>query len=248
MSKAAKRERQKQNRELARAERERMVKRQRQMRSLRTLGFLLAPLVIIAVLIAVFSSSDNGTTTTTLATIETSEGTIVTKLDTENAPKASNRFIELAKQGYYDDKCIDRLAPDFVIQGGSPNCDQQGGEGNPVTGEVPTDNYPIGSLAGAKTGTDAPGTFDSQFFIVTGSQGATLPNDYARFGSVVSGLDVAQKIEQLPVEPGTEKPATKVTIVSVKISTTDKPVKAEKPPSNSTTTAPPADSTPPSAP
>ena len=92
-----------------------------------------------------------------------------------------------------------------MIQGGSPKCDQQGGAGTSVNGEVPTDNYPIGSLAAAKGGSDPAGTFDAQFFIVTGSQGATLPNDYARFGSVISGLDVAQKIEGLPTQPNSER-------------------------------------------
>ena len=74
-----------------------------------------------------------------------------------------------------------------MIQGGDPKGDGSGGPGYTVEGEVPTDHYPVGSLAAAKTGADPAGDFGSQFFIVTGAQGATLPNDYARFGTVTNG-------------------------------------------------------------
>ncbi|MEP6625356.1 MAG: peptidylprolyl isomerase, partial [Acidimicrobiia bacterium] len=84
-------------------------------------------------------------------------------------------------------------------------------------------HYPLGSLAAAKGGSDAPGTFDSQFFVVTGSKGSTLPNDYARFGTVIKGLDVARKIEGLPIVGGAAdgKPVTKITITSIRISKVD---------------------------
>ena len=234
VSKASKRERQKQNRELARVERERMMKRQRQMKSLRTLLILLSPLVVIGIVIALVSGDDKPTYTT--ATIETSEGTIVVGLETEVAPVATKRFISLADRKFYDDLCIDRVATDFMIQGGSPTCDTQGGEGNPVRGQVSPNSYPIGTLAGAKLESEPPGTFDSQFFIVTGTKGEELPNDYARFGTVLSGLDVARKIEGLPVKPGTETPVDKVTIKRIRIKTTDvKPSVSTSAPTSSTT-------------
>ncbi len=237
MSKTSKRERQKENRERARIERERMMKRDRRMKTARGVLFLLVPVVVIAIIISTVSGSDKKSfdkNKSYTATIETSEGTIVAALDAKQAPTATERFVELADQHYYDGKCFDRLSPDFVIQGGSPKCDQQGGEGHSVAGEVPTDHYPIGSLAAAKTGSDPAGTFDSQFFIMTGSKGATLPNDYARFGAVTSGLDVAQKIEKLAVKPGTEMPVARVTIKRIRITVTNQPI------ASTTTTAPPA--------
>jgi cyclophilin family peptidyl-prolyl cis-trans isomerase len=218
VSKAQKRERQKENRERAREERERLHKRDRQMKTFRSLLIILVPIMVILIIVSLTSSDDSSAAPSTYATIVTSAGTMVAKLDTQNAPVASKRFESLVKKGFYDGLCIDRLSPDFVIQGGSPTCNQQGGAGNPVKGEVPKDHYPLGSLAAAKGGTDPAGTFDSQFFVVTGSKGATLPNDYARFGKLVSGLDVAQAIEKLPVQPGTEKPANKITITKVTIS------------------------------
>jgi peptidyl-prolyl cis-trans isomerase B (cyclophilin B) len=66
-------------------------------------------------------------------------------------------------------------------------------------------------------GGDPNGTFDSQFFIVTGGQGTQLPPQYARFGRVVSGMDVAQKIEALAPATGDGPPTQKVTMDKVTI-------------------------------
>jgi cyclophilin family peptidyl-prolyl cis-trans isomerase len=236
VSKADKRERQRQNRELAKAERERLMKRDRRMRSLRGLLFVLVPIIAIFVIFQVTKSDDKkkssgpqrtfstapkqtiDPTKTYNATIATTEGTINVALDAKKAPKATNNFVFLARKGFYDKLCIDRASKDFVIQGGSPKCDQQGGPGYTVVGEVPTDNYPVGALAAAKGGNDPAGTMGSQFFIVTGSKGATLPNDYARFGSVTKGIDVAKAIEALAPTSGDGKPTKKVTIKKITIS------------------------------
>jgi cyclophilin family peptidyl-prolyl cis-trans isomerase len=147
-----------------------------------------------------------------------SSGCIVVALDTVTAPKAAGRFISLAKSGFYDGLTFHRVVPDFVIQGGDPNGDGSGGSGKPpVVGEVPKDGYPLGSLAAAKAGSDPDGTFDSQFFIITGEQGTKLPPQYARFGHVVSGMDVAQKIEALAPATGDGPPTQKVTMDKVAI-------------------------------
>ena len=151
------------------------------------------------------------------ARMETSEGTIVIELDTEHAPIAAGQFIRLARGRFYDGLTFHRVVPDFVIQAGDPSGTGGGGSGSSVVGEVPSDNYPIGALAAAKTAVDPPGTFDSQFFIVTGAQGATLPNEYARFGAVIDGLDVALAIEALAGPDGDGAPTRVVQIVSVSI-------------------------------
>ncbi|MGZ4689620.1 MAG: peptidylprolyl isomerase [Acidimicrobiia bacterium] len=236
MSKADKRERQRQNRELAKQERERLMKRDRRMRSLRGLLFVLVPVVALIVIISLLQGGDSKSKASTnprsfksapkmtidpnktyTASIETSKGNIDVALDAKAAPIATNNFVFLARKGFYDKLCFDRVSKDFVIQGGSPTCNQQGGPGYSVAGEVPTDHYPEGSLAAAKSGSEAAGTMGSQFFIVTGSKGATLPNDYARFGKVTTGLDVAKSIEALAPNTGDGKPTQKVTIKKVTI-------------------------------
>ncbi len=151
------------------------------------------------------------------AAIDTSCGTIELTLDVANAPVATNNFVFLAREGFYDGTTWHRVVSDFVIQGGDPEGTGSGGPGYEVTGETPTDGYPVGSVAAAKTGDAAPGSFGSQFFIVTGAQGANLSNDYARFGTVSDGLDVAQKIESYEDPTVPESPSETLYIFSVSI-------------------------------
>jgi peptidyl-prolyl cis-trans isomerase B (cyclophilin B) len=152
------------------------------------------------------------------ATITTNFGVITAELDTGHAPIAAGHFIELANKGFYDGLTWHRAVKDFVIQGGDPEGTGSGGSGSSVVGEVPTDHYPVGSLAAAKTGTDPAGTFDSQFFIVTGAdQGKSLPNEYASFGNVTSGMDVVKKIEAIPVNKDSDPGKGKATIETIAI-------------------------------
>lgn len=156
--------------------------------------------------------------TGTNANIETNFGCIVVALDTAHAPKAAGRFISLIKKGFYNGLTFHRVVPDFVIQGGDPKGDGTGGSGTPpVVGEVPTDGYPIGSLAAAKTSVDPDGTFDCQFFIISGPAGTQLPEQYARFGHVVSGMDVVQKINALAPASGDGPPTQRVTMEKVTV-------------------------------
>jgi peptidyl-prolyl cis-trans isomerase B (cyclophilin B) len=241
-----KRQRQKENTRLAREARERALRRQRQRKAAIRFSIIAIPFIALFVFLSVRGGDDKkasptttskpaATTTTvaidpskTYATIKTNFGNIMIEMDTKNAPKGSAHFVQLAKSGFYDGLKWHRAAKDFVIQGGDPKGDGTGGAGHPIVAEVPKDQYPLGSLAAAKTANDPAGTFDSQFFIVTGSQGATLPNDYARFGKVVSGLDVAQKIEALAPASGDGAPTKPATIEKITI---------KEPTATSTTTA-----------
>lgn len=258
----AKRQRQKQNTRAAREARE-ATQRRRRRKSAAIRAAVAAVVVALAVGIAAFVTGDDGDdtagdtsttvpgdTTTTVpvavsepdfaldsavdysARITTNFGEIVIDLD-ENAPVGAGHFVKLAKEGFYDGLTWHRAAADFVIQGGDPNGDGSGGYGQPVVAEVPTDNYPLGSLAAAKTATDPAGRFDSQFFIVTGSRGLTLPNEYARFGTVTSGLEAAQNIERLAPAEGDGPPTATATIDKVEI------IETPRPADTSTTTAVP---------
>lgn len=149
------------------------------------------------------------------ATIQTNMGTIKIRLDSKDAPVAAGRFIELARAGFYNGLTFHRVVPGFIIQGGDPKGDGTGVSGRPpVAGEVPADGYPAGSLAGAKLPTDPAGTFDCQFFIMIGG---SLPNEYARFGSVTAGMDVVHKIEALAPGGAEGRPTKKVTMDKVTI-------------------------------
>lgn len=150
------------------------------------------------------------------ATFTTSCGTITVALDAKGAPVATNNFVFLAGQHFYDGLTWHRDIPNFVIQGGDPKGDGSGGPGYSVQGEPPKDGYPLGALAAAKTDQEPAGTMGSQFYIVTGTNGMGLPNDYARFGVVTKGIDVARTIESFGNTAG--KPSRTLYIFKVSIS------------------------------
>lgn len=130
--------------------------------------------------------------------LETTEGDFTIDLDTEAWPVTANSFAYLAEQKFFDGLGFHRIVPDFVIQGGDPTGTGSGGPGYSLVETPPKDTtYPIGTVAMAKTGAEAPGTSGSQFFVVTGAQGESLPPDYAIAGKVSDGMDVVEAIGNL---------------------------------------------------
>jgi len=137
------------------------------------------------------------TAKTYTATIKTDLGTIVATLDAKADPVAVNSFVFLANKKYYNCLTFHRVIPQFMNQTGDPTGTGSGSVGYTVQGAVPataTPQYPIGSLAMAKTSAAPAGTTSNQFFIVAGSEGESLPPDYALFGQVTSGQSVVDAI------------------------------------------------------
>lgn len=130
--------------------------------------------------------------------METTEGDFTIELDTTNWPLTANSFAYLTEEEFYDGLGFHRIVPQFVIQGGDPTGTGSGGPGYSLVETPPQDTtYPIGTVAMAKTGAEAPGTSGSQFFIVTGAQGATLTPDYSIAGTVTEGMDIVEVIGNL---------------------------------------------------
>ena len=193
MSKAAKRERQRQNRETRRQIEEADQKRRKRFRTARNFAIVLAPIIIIFVVLQLRDSGGDDsdkksdaqskdtpqrtfsdpppmtidTAKQYTATFDTSEGEIVVALDAAAFPTGVNNFVFLAREKFYDGLRFSRAAKDFVIQAGSPKNDGIGGPGYSIVDEVPADGYQVGSVAYAKGGDEAAGTAGSQFFIVT---------------------------------------------------------------------------------
>ena len=148
------------------------------------------------------------------ATMTTSMGEIVIALDPIAAPKTVNSFVVLARYHYSDGLTVPRVIQRFVLQGGCPQGTGTGGPGYRFADELPKPGrYEIGSLAMANAG---PNTNGSQFFIISGPSGVSLPPAYALFGKVIKGLDVVDAIEKVETGRG-DKPVTDVVIESVVI-------------------------------
>src|SRR6187431_713980 len=152
------------------------------------------------------------------AEMVTSKGTMTIALDPSIAPNTVNNFVVLARYHYFDGIAFHRIIPGFVLQGGDPEGSGRGGPGYRFEDELPQrGQYEIGSLAMANAG---PNTNGSQFFIVSGRDGARLPPQYSLFGKVVKGLDVVEAIQNVPTDRG-DRPLEPVTIESVTIAVAD---------------------------
>ena len=152
------------------------------------------------------------------ATMDTSMGTIVISLDPINAPKTTSNFVFLALNHYYDGIIFHRIIKGFVCQAGDPQGSGMGGPGYRFEDELPKPGkYAIGSLAMANAG---PNTNGSQFFIISGQSGCTLPPLYSLFGQVVKGLDVVEAMQNVETD-GRDRPRTDVVINSVTITVAD---------------------------
>jgi cyclophilin family peptidyl-prolyl cis-trans isomerase len=157
------------------------------------------------------------------AAVRTDVGTFNISLDAKDSPATVNEFVFLAENHFYDCVVFHRVIQGFVVQGGDPSGSGSGGAGFTVQGEVPkSGSYPLYSVAMAKTSSEPNGTAGSQFYIVSGQQGTSLPPQYAFLGQVTSGQSVIQKIDHdgAPANDptGTGKPAVLHRMLSVTIS------------------------------
>jgi cyclophilin family peptidyl-prolyl cis-trans isomerase len=155
------------------------------------------------------------------ATFKTTTGTFDVSLDVTAAPKTVNNFVFLANKDYFNCGAFFRVIPGFVLQTGNPAQTNAGTQpGYTIPDELPTkatnpaQQYPLGSLVMANTG--QPNSGGSQFFIVSGPQGESLPNTYSLFGQVTSGMSVVSTIDKQGSTSGIP-PAVTQRIISVTI-------------------------------
>jgi cyclophilin family peptidyl-prolyl cis-trans isomerase/HEAT repeat protein len=127
--------------------------------------------------------------------IETEKGTIEIELNVLDAPITAGNFIALVRKGYFDGLTFHRVVPDFVIQGGDPRGDGEGGPGYTIRDELNQEPYLRGTVGMALSWRDTGG---SQFFITHGPQ-PHLDARYTVFGRVVSGMAFVDAINQWDV-------------------------------------------------
>jgi peptidyl-prolyl cis-trans isomerase B (cyclophilin B) len=137
------------------------------------------------------------------AIIKTKFGEMEIAFFPDKAPKHVENFITLAKSGFYNGTIFHRVIPGFMIQGGDPNTKDPkkpetygiGGPGHHVNAEFNDTPHRRGVLSMART--NDPNSAGSQFFIVV-KDSNFLDGQYTVFGEVVKGMEVADKIVNLP--------------------------------------------------
>lgn len=131
-------------------------------------------------------------------------GTITVELDADTAPITVTNFVNLAKDGFYDNLTFHRIMDGFVIQGGDPNGDGTGGADQTIKGEFSSNgveneiSHTRGTISMARV--QDPDSASSQFFIVQ-EDSDYLDGNYAAFGHVTSGMEIVDQIcKDVPVE------------------------------------------------
>jgi len=123
--------------------------------------------------------------------IETAYGTIEFELAVLDAPQTTRNFVELVKKGFFNGLEVHRVVANFVVQGGDPRGDGDGGPGYTIRDELNDRPYLRGTLGMAREWRDTSG---SQFFI-THSPQPHLDGRYTAFGHVVKGMEIVDRIK-----------------------------------------------------
>ncbi len=164
------------------------------------------------------------------ATLKTSMGDVVIRLQEDKAPKTVENFVGLAsgtkewtdpktgqkvKRPLYNGTIFHRVIPNFMIQGGDPLGRGTGGPGYKFADEFSADlrHNKAGILSMANAG---PNTNGSQFFITLGPT-PHLDNRHSVFGEVVQGQEVVVAIGNAPRGPN-DRPQKDVVLNEVVIS------------------------------
>ena len=133
-----------------------------------------------------------------IVTIEMENGGIIkAELYPGVAPNTVNNFISLINKGFYNGVIFHRVIPGFMIQGGDPKGQGIGGPGYSIKGEFTANRFENnlkhdrGVLSMARTMN--PNSAGSQFFIMV-EKAPHLDGQYASFGKVIEGMDVADAI------------------------------------------------------
>lgn len=155
-----------------------------------------------------------------IVTIEMENGGVIrAELYPEVAPNTVRNFVSLVQKGFYDGTIFHRVIPGFMIQGGDPEGTGMGGPGYGIKGEFATNGFKndlkhtTGVLSMARS--QRPNSAGSQFFIMV-DDAPHLDGQYAAFGKVTEGIDVAQAIVSSPRDwsdrPREDQVMTKVTV------------------------------------
>ena len=148
------------------------------------------------------------------ATIRMTRGNIELALLAQDAPMTAWNFAQLAQKKYFDNSSFMRVVPNFVIQGGDPRNDMNGGPGYSIRDEINLQKYTRGAVGMALSGPDTGG---SQFFL-TFLPTPHLNGKHTCFGRIIEGLDVLARLQR--IDPGMPSGKTPDKIVTAEVGRT----------------------------
>ena len=158
-----------------------------------------------------------------IVTIEMENGKkIVAELYPDIAPQSVRNFISLANAGFYNGLIFHRCIYGFMIQGGCPDGTGMGGPGWHIKGEFLQNGVanPIKHTRGVISMARSmnPNSAGSQFFIMH-KDAPHLDGQYAAFGKITEGQDVAIDISRVPRNMMNDMPKKPVVMATVRVDT-----------------------------
>ena len=124
----------------------------------------------------------------TTARIETSRGTIEIRLFREDAPVTTERFVEMAKRGVYNETAFTKFSAHDLVEGGNPT--EWPGLRRMIPSEINMRPFERGRIGMAVSGEAS----DAGRFFITLSPQPYLDGKNTCFGYVVSGLQIADRL------------------------------------------------------
>jgi cyclophilin family peptidyl-prolyl cis-trans isomerase/HEAT repeat protein len=117
-------------------------------------------------------------------------GAFELRLYPEEAPATVERFVRLARTGYYNGLTFHRVAPNWVIQGGSPGANEFSGDSPFMIDEMGMRSHTRGTLGISTRGRD---TGDAQIFVNLGDN-PSLDHAFTVWGEVVQGMETVDAV------------------------------------------------------
>lgn len=168
----------------------------------RHLSFIKPILLTLSLILSSIVSAEDHNTNDVKVLIETNHGNIIVKLNPQKAPITVKNFLQYVDSGFYTKTVFHRVIPGFMIQGGGfyKSMDKLPTRA-PIRNEATNGLHNNrGTIAMART--NDPHSASSQFFINVANNNfldySAKSMGYAVFGKVVEGMDVVEKIENVP--------------------------------------------------
>ncbi|MBQ7621125.1 MAG: peptidylprolyl isomerase [Candidatus Methanomethylophilaceae archaeon] len=156
----------------------------------------------------------------TIVIMHTSMGDIKIRMH-DDMPITTGNFIKLSKEGFYNNTIFHRVIQDFMNQGGDPEGTGMGGPGYTIEDEFGKGHSNVrGTISMANTG--RPHSGGSQFFInvvdntYLDKEDPRTPSAHPVFGTVIEGMDVADKINRVETDRR-DRPLEDVKIISMEV-------------------------------